>query len=338
MTNERVPYREAGHLTAEDNRLLDLLQNDFSLAPEPFEVLASKIGKSSADVIEHIRSLKEQGVIRHIRGTFDSRQLGYQSTLVAMSVESAKLDSVADHISQHTGVSHNYARDHNYNLWFTLTLSSDKSIAETVESFARASGVKKVITLPALRVFKIDVRFDMGRAPVKPQQSRKEVGTIPVQHGPLSGLEIAAVRQLQRDISLVVRPFDFMAESLDVGIDRFLEIAQTFLQRGVMRRYGGVVNHRRIGYMENAMGCWIVPSSMIEGVGGIMASFAAVTHCYERPTFPDWPYNVFTMIHGHTREECQEVAGRIAREVEVENYLLLYSTKEFKKESINYFV
>jgi len=338
VTNQGVTSQYFGQLTTEDKRLLDLLQSDFPLVSEPFKVLSQKMNISQGRLIEQVQGFKERGVIRHIRGTFESRKLGYRSTLVAMSVAPAELDAVATQVSQHPGVSHNYSREHDYNIWFTLTLPPDDSIERTVDSFASTSGVGKTHILPALRVFKIDVRFDMLDKRVKPGGLDVENSSIPAEPEPLSDLDVGGVRQLQTDLALVERPFAPMAESLSIPTAEFLELAQGFLKRRVMRRYGAVLNHRRAEYTANAMGCWIVPPARIEKVGRTMASFPAVTHCYERPTFADWPYNMFTMIHGHAPEECRDIAGEIARKTGIESYILLYSTREYKKESIKYFV
>lgn len=337
MTNQRVNHQDFADLSTEDKALLDLLQSDFPLVSEPFSVLAQMVGGSQQQLLRHVDRFKEKGFVRYIRGTFDSRRLGYDSALVAMSVEPTQLDAVADHIGEHPGVTHNYARNHDYNLWFTVTVPPDQSLQRTVDSFAGISGVDSVHILRALRVFKIDVRFSMLS-----ERTRRDPGKagnyVPAKPEHLSGLEIAAVRQFQTELPLVERPFDHMARALDIGVAQFLEIAQGFLARRIMRRYGAVVNHRRAGYVANAMGCWSVPPPMVENVGRTMASYPAVTHCYERPTFADWPYNMFTMIHGHTPEECQDVSGEIARETGIGDYILLYSTREYKKESIKYFI
>jgi siroheme decarboxylase len=340
-----VGDKNSHQLTTLDRSILNLLQSDFPLVPQPFVVLSRRMEYSEWELIEHLRGLKEDGVVRGLRGIFDSRRLGYQSTLVAMSVDPAQLDAVADIVNQHAGVSHNYAREHEYNLWFTLMLPLGESLERAVESLAGSYGVRGSISLPALRVFKIDVRFDLLKQSAVPQKLVEGGSTLepvevssPGRAAPvLSELEKAAVRQLQTDLPLIERPFDSMAVTAGMSVAQLLDIARGFLERGIMRRYGAVLSHHRAGYVANAMGCWIVPPSRIEEVGRGMACFSAVTHCYERPTLADWPYNLFTMIHGRAREECQSVAADMARKTKIEDYVLLYSTREYKKESLKYF-
>lgn len=333
-----VTSSNGAQLTAEDRKLLEYLQSDFPLVPEPYLALSERMRCAQAEMLGRVQSLKRRGVIRHLRGTFDSKKLGYQSTLVAMSVEPAQLDAIAALVSKHPGVSHNYGREHEYNLWFTLTVPPEESLPDTFEAFASASGVKKALLLPALQVFKIDARFDLiGDATAAGRSERGEhvdSTGLPT----LSDLDKAGVVQLQTDLPLMERPFDPMAKALGITVADFLDLVQDLLARGIMRRYGAVVNHRRAGYTANAMGCWIAPASGIEEVGKIMASFSAVSHCYQRPTFTDWPYNLFTMIHGKAREECEEVATEISRRTKVDDYVLLYSIREYKKESVKYFL
>jgi len=251
-------------------------------------------------------------------------------------VEPNQLDEVAGIISKHSGVSHNYAREHKYNLWFTLTLSSDRDLAAEVALLEECSGVIKTMMLPALRLFKIDVRFDFD-------MSDDNSSTIPdrtisnTASAPLSETEIKVVKELQEDLPITNGPFNAMASHLEMSVPDFLGISQGLLDRGIMRRYGAVLNHRQSGYTANAMVCWDVPDDLSEKVGIAMAAFSAVTHCYERPRHSDWHYNMFTMIHGHTHEECEIIAKEISEQTDIKNYAVLYSTKQYKKEKIKYF-
>ena len=325
-------------LTVQDKKLLNLVQSDFPLVEQPFKTLGQRLGISEEQALQQVRNLKEERIIRHIGAIFDSRRLGYLSVLMAMQIAPEQLDTQARAISRNSWVSHSYAREHQYNLWLTLSLHPDQDLAEVTESLNANQGVEGMIILPALRMFKIDARFDMIGDDIEPMMENQGVERIAeIKAEQLSGLEIAIVQELQRDLSLTERPFAPISERLKIDVAELLRIARDFLMNGTMRRYGAVLNHRQAGFTANALGCWIVPPPRIEEVGKSMASFLEVTHCYERQTYTDWPYNLFTMIHGRTREECETIAGEMSSRMGIVDYILLYSTREYKKERVQYF-
>ena len=154
----------------------------------------------------------------------------------------------------------------------------------------------------------------------------------------LSDRDKALVRILQEDISVVPRPFREVGRKVGMTEDEVLRRIAEWKEDGTLRRFVSVVQHRRLGFRANAMGAWRVPADRIEEVGRIMASFSEVSHCYERATASGWTYNMFTMIHGETQDECERVARAISARTRVTEYRLLYSTKEWKKTSMRYFV
>jgi DNA-binding Lrp family transcriptional regulator len=155
----------------------------------------------------------------------------------------------------------------------------------------------------------------------------------------LSERDKEIVRVLQEGVPLVSRPFQALAGQLDMSEEELLKTIEDFLRRGIIRRFGAVMRHQDLGYMANAMIVWQVPEDRIEEVGGIMAGFQEVTHCYQRPAYPpDWPYNLFTMVHGRKREDCQEIASRLAKAGGIDNYRMIFSTDELKKSGMKYFL
>lgn len=154
----------------------------------------------------------------------------------------------------------------------------------------------------------------------------------------LTELDKEIIRRLQGDLPLVPRPYQVIAHDLGIEEEELLEKINWMKEKGMIRRLGAAIRHRQAGFKANAMVVWQVPTEQVADVGQKLATYPEVTHCYERPTFPDWPYNLFTMVHGRRREECEAIAQRMAQEVGIENYRLLYSTKELKKTSMKYFV
>ncbi len=319
-------------LDATDRRLLGLLQAAFPLTGEPFAALGLKLGTTEEDALRRTLLLKERGLLRCISGLFDSRSLGYQSSLVAMRIAEDRLDEAAKLISEHSAVSHNYSRDHYLNLWFTLTMPAVRDMQEEVDRLGGEVGAEETLVLPSIRVFKIGAYFDVegvDEPPVVLNQCSKKRS--------LSTLDRAILRELEQDLTITKRPFDQMAARLVMDIEEFLSRSKSLQERGVMHRYGALVDHREMGFLANAMVCWIVPSASVEEVSRRMSSFKAVSHCYERKTSANWPYNIFTVIHSYAPEACKAIAEQISGETGINDYILLFSIKEYKKARVKYF-
>lgn len=146
------------------------------------------------------------------------------------------------------------------------------------------------------------------------------------------------MRQLQADIPLTPEPFAEIAEAVGMPEEEVLAKVREWTGDGTIRRFGAMVRHQKLGYKANAMSAWNVPDKLTDKVGGILAAAPEVSHCYQRPRAEGWPYNLFAMIHGASSEECHRVADRLAAEVGIEDYRLLFSSKEFKKVSMSYFM
>jgi siroheme decarboxylase len=153
----------------------------------------------------------------------------------------------------------------------------------------------------------------------------------------LTEIEKKVIHGLQRDLPVSSRPFQEIAQELDLEEEMLVTIIQNLMARGYIRRFGATIRHRISGFQANAMAAWAVPEADVERVGAQMAAVREVTHCYERQISGDWPYNVFTMIHGKTQEECEAIARRMAAATGVQDYALLFSDAELKKTTMRYF-
>ncbi len=330
-----------------DRKLLNLIQSRFPLVDEPYRALGRELDINEAEVIPRLAELKRQNVLRQISAIFDTRRLGYKTTLVAMAYAPERLHQGALTINRHPGVSHNYAREGSYyNLWFTLAVPPEEDLGDTVARMARETQAQSCRVMPTLRFFKIGVNFDMvGQKSdafnFRPDGDGEDGGSPGPdwnQAVPVSEADKAAIRELQEDLPLESRPFDAMARRLGMTTSQLFGLAQQFQARKIMRRYSAVLHHRRSGFRANAMIVWKVPEGQSQEVGLKMAQHPAVTHCYQRPTFPDWPYTHFTMVHATTTEGCEQVAQQIGEATGISDRLLLYSTREYKKTRVRYFV
>jgi DNA-binding Lrp family transcriptional regulator len=327
-----------------DKKLLNLIQIEVPVVTRPFATLGEKLGgMSEAEVMERIQTLKDRHIIRQISAIFDTRSLDYASSLVAVKCDPAREDEVAAVIGTHPGVSHSYKRNHAFNIWYTIAVAptSKLGLEKTVQVLHETSGAIVTRLMPTLHLFKIGVELDLegsGKAGDKKtatysQKDRKAADA------PLSDGEIRFVREMQKDLTIEPEPFITIANRLNMDLEELQRIATTMLKNGRMRRFSAVLHHREVGFSANGMGVWAVPGSDndILKIGEKMATFRAVTHCYLRPTYPDWPYNIFTMIHARTNDECNSVVDQIAKETGVSNHGVLYSTKEYKKVRVQYF-
>jgi siroheme decarboxylase len=322
-------------------QLLDLLQELIPLVERPFAAIAERLDTYEDEVIAAVQQFKAKPrpVIRQISAIFDSRALGYQSCLVAAKVAEALIDAAATVISAHPGVSHNYRRDHAFNLWFTLAVPPDTMLGleRSVDILRTRSGAESMLLLPALKLYKIGVKFGMSadaELPVAPARAARR----PSSNIAITPRDQQIIRVLQQDLPIVPRPFDVWAEQAGVSVTDLLAMAEQYVERGVMRRFSAVLRHREAGFGANAMGAWAVPASEHDVFGDAAAASHAVSHCYLRPAHPpEWPYCLFTMVHGRSREECEATLSDICRVTGVTDYATLYSTHEYKKVRIKYF-
>ena len=337
-----------------DRELLNKIQAPFPMVERPFQHLGEELGISEQEVLDRLTELKRTNVLRQISAIFDTRRLGFKTTLVAMAYEPKKLHKAALVINKHPGVSHNYAREGSYyNLWFTLAVPPNHDLEATAKYLARKTGASEQRIMPTKRFFKIGVNFDMVNkkgssfnfSPDNVKAGGSSAGGYDKEAAdswntavPITEDEKDAIRGMQEDLALVPRPFDPIAQGLGMTTGELFALAKDFQDRRIMRRYSAVLHHRRSGFKANAMIVWKVPEERSEEVGIMMAGHDAVTHCYERPTFPDWPYTHFTMVHATTPEGCEQINNEISEATGITERMVLYSTREYKKTRVRYFV
>ncbi|HUU48154.1 MAG TPA: Lrp/AsnC family transcriptional regulator [Nitrosopumilaceae archaeon] len=321
-----------------DKELLNEIQWTFPLVTRPFDAIATKFDTSSEIVKKRLNNLKKEGVLRQLSAIFDTRKLGYTSSLVAMEIEPDKLEHVASQINRHPGVSHNYERDHEFNLWFTLAVPPGSDLKTEIDKFNVLKGIKKVRMLPTLQLFKIGVKLDMvdtKKHEIAPTEEKKEIKNVKFDP---TEQDKDFIRELQKDMEIIDEPFVKAANNLGITENELFEKMKEYQEIGVMRRFAAILRHRQVGFTANGMIVWKVPEDKISEVGEKLGSFPQVSHCYERPTYSDWPYNVFSMIHCKTHVEANEMAKTIQDQINVDEYRILFSSREFKKTRVEYFV
>jgi DNA-binding Lrp family transcriptional regulator len=328
-------------LDGTDKRLMNLLQSRFPLEPEPFAHVAELAELPTDEVKSRTERLLHERIIREITPIFDTRALGYESMLVAAKVDGENPHRAAKIINSHPGVSHNYLRTHEFNLWFTIATPPDSKLGlgGTLEVLQEETGAESIRQLPTLTLFKINMNLEMERDTDALAQAVDVAPPRELERQPYDEVDIAVIRALQGPMEVVDRPYDAAADAVGMPVDHFLDHLGGMVERKLLRRVAAILYHRRAGFSANGMGVWRVPRDRIPEVGARMAAVRGISHCYQRPTYPDWPYSVFTMAHGRSKEECDAILDRIADEhaLHGEDRAVLYSSTEYKKIRLHYF-
>ncbi len=315
--------------------ILSRIQKKFPLVPKPFEEIANELGMQEAEVLAILQEEKANNIIRQTSAIFDTKRLGYTSSLVAFKIPPEKIDAAVEIINSHPGISHNYERNHDFNIWFTLAVAPDSKLGleKTLEILAEATGAEEYIMLPTLKLFKISVKLNTTGKDDKKEKVKKvkhtEIELTPLHH--------EVIKRAQYDIKIESEPFKKIIDELEITYEQFFAILVELQEAGIMRRFASILNHRKAGFNANAMVVWDVDADKGEAIGEAAAAFSAVSHCYLRPKYANWPFNLFTMVHGKTTEETNGIIAEMSKEIEAKSHMPLYSSREFKKVRIEYF-
>ena len=315
--------------------ILSRIQKKFPLVPKPFKVIADELNMSEDEVLSILQEEKKKNIIRQTSAIFDTKRLGYKSSLVAFKIAPEKISAAVKIINSHPGISHNYERNHDFNIWFTLAVAPDSKLGleKTLEILAKLTEAEDYIMLPTLKLFKISVKLNTTGKDDKKEKVKKvkhtEIEMTPLHH--------QIIKRAQYDIKMESEPFKNIIEELDIDYETFFSILLELQEAGIMRRFASILNHRKAGFNANAMVVWDVDAENGEAIGEAAAAFSAVSHCYLRPKYENWPYNLFTMVHGKTTEETNGIIEEMTKEIESKSHMPLYSSREFKKVRIEYF-
>ncbi len=317
------------------NEILYRIQKSFPLVRRPFFRIAQELKISEEEVLQTLQSQKNNNIIRQTSAILDTKKLGFKSSLVAFEVKEENINKAVEILNSHPGISHNYERNHSYNIWFTLAIApnSKSTLEETVKQLSILCNALDYIILPTLKLFKISVKLDTTNKQNKKERvENKEFKTMKLEEK-----HVNLIKEIQNDIEFVQEPFKKIVEKLNISYDEFFTSLKEFQECGIMRRFASILNHRQAGFNANAMVVWDIDEKEADSIGKIAASFSNVSHCYLRPKYQNWNYNLFTMIHGKTEEETNAVIKNIEKEIEYKSNLPLYSSREFKKVRIKYF-
>ena len=314
-------------------RLLNEFQRDFPLCPAPFAELAARLGVGERTVLSGLEKLRREGKISRVGAVFAPKRIG-ASTLAAMAVPSEQLAAVAAAVNRFPEVNHNYERAHHYNLWFVVTAASEGRLQATLGAIEKAAGYP-LLPLPLLEEFHIDLGF-----PLHGEARKTCMAARPLQPAsPIGEAERRLVSVLQEGLPLFMRPFALIAERIGISENEVMGRIGHWLDDGAIKRFGVVVRHRELGYKANAMLVHDIPDARVGELGRALAEEPAVTLCYRRPrVLPDWPYNLFCMIHGRERSEVEAIIGELRQRHGLTDcaHDVLFSLTRFKQNGARY--
>lgn len=323
-------------------RLLDTIQYEFPLAADPYAELATGLDAHADEVHAAVVRLRAGGIIRRIGGLFDAAALGYRSTLAAARVAPERLEEAAARASAWNEVTHNYERSGEFNLWFATIARNRKRLRRILDDVRSCPGVETVLDLPAIRRFKlrVDFRFGGSAVPGRAAQPKRDAEFAkgeepsPSRAPELDETDRRIIARFSGDIEERT-PFAVPARELGLDEEALLARLHGYRASGIMRRFGAILRHQRAGFRSNAMAVWDVGDADVEPFGRALAARAEVSHCYERARAPDWPFNLYAMIHGRTDAEVRSVADEASVLAPSRPRRLLFSLREFKKTSLN---
>ncbi len=334
-----------------EEKIITELQAGLAITDSPFNDLAEKLGIEKAILFEAANRLVKAGVIREISPVFNARKIGYSSTLVAVSVSDMVVPDLVKRINSFAGVSHNYARQHKFNIWFTLTVPNSIAGADPFEpvlsSLKDDFPIDEIMSLPSRKMYKLKVQFGKKSASGDLPHSSFDLHSLSAVSEPLivSEEQKQMIRELQKGIPIVERPYEAIAKAANsaLGEDSFdsgtiVDLLNSWKRQGAIRRIAGRVRHKKVGYLANAMVVFRVEPADIDNAGAALAEMPCVSHCYHRSTNDLWHYNLYAMTHAKTETELKKAIGKMIDLIKPQKYEQLYTLMEYKKESVKYFV
>lgn len=315
-------------------RLLNDYQRGFPLLSQPFLAIGQQVGLSEAAVIENYRRYLDQGAVSRIGAVLPPRRVGV-STLAALAVPEVAMERVAALVSAKAQVNHNYQREHRFNLWFVLTACNDEALTLQLEEIAAESACP-LISLPLMEPFHIDLGFDLAGGC---KQMHPSTPPLMARVCALPEIERSLLAALEPGLEVTSRPFKRLGENVGLSEDFTLELLERWIDEGLIKRLGVIVRHHELGYTANAMCVWDVPDTLVSAVGRSLAGEPGITLCYRRQrALPEWPYNLFCMIHGKAREDVITLREGLVQRHGLDRYTsdILFSTRRFKQQGARY--
>jgi len=312
--------------------LADAWQRDFPLESRPFQRLADDMQADESQVLNDFAALRENGILVRIGAVFRPNTIG-ASTLAAMAVPAERLEAVAAIVSAEPAVNHNYEREHRINLWFVVTAEDQPSLDAVLQRIEHKTGLA-VLSLPLEQPYHIDLSFSVTRPDRKTRIADQKGEPVA-----LDEVDRRLLAAIESGLPLVAAPYAALADAVGVSEATVIAHLERLISDGAIARFGCVLRHRQLGYRANAMAVWDVPDDQVDAAGQRLAQQDGVTLCYRRARrLPDWPYNLFVMVHGREREAVRGRIDEVAAAAGLSDLpaAVLFSLRCFKQRGARY--
>ena len=311
-------------------RLIDAWQRDFPLLRDPYAHMAFELGVSELYLLGMIKQLIRENILSRVGAVVAPNTAG-ASVLAAIAAPAGRLEEVAAVVNAEPGVNHNYEREHRYNLWFVVTGRDRRAVDAAIARIQDAAGLD-VLTLPLRTAYHIDLGFPLDGSPIAKDRNGGAARSLR-DAGPVSRDDRALLRAIEDGLPVAPRPFEQVGHAIGSEEDDVIARLGGLIDRGIIKRFGLVVRHRELGYSANAMVVWDVNDGDVDHIGETFAQIPFVTLCYRRPRrLPDWPYNLFCMIHGRDRDTVRRQIETLKATARTETPMaVLFSGRRFKQ-------
>ncbi|MCU7936647.1 MAG: Lrp/AsnC family transcriptional regulator [Candidatus Thiodiazotropha sp. (ex Dulcina madagascariensis)] len=318
-------------LSAFERHLINRFQGGVPVAQRPFRQMAERLDADEEQVMATIQRLLDKGWLSRFGPLYNAERLGGDLVLAAMAVPEDCFQQVTESVNALPEVAHNYRRDHWLNMWFVLATDASAATAAAIDRIERETGIR-VLAFPKEREFYLGLWFEIE------DDGSFNTRSLPAanvsQSAPLDELDRRIIAETQRGLPLTHEPCETVAERIGCWPSDVVRRMDAMHESGIIRRLGVVPNHYRLGFKGNGMTVWNIPDEQLQKAGSRLGAMDYVSHCYARPRhLPDWPYNLFAMVHGRNRAEVMEKVAEMSDLLQPfsQGHEVLFSSAVLKK-------
>ena len=318
-----------------DKQILSSVQKVFPVYKRPFKLLGNNFGLTESEMIEKFKYFtNEIKIIRSITPVFNPSKLGYKSVLVALHLNEEQITHIPEKINNFSSVSHNYQRDDYYNIWFTYTSNQNDNYEFLINTFCKENNINEHLFLPSIQVFNREVIFNLANEKLDKLPDILNSNNESIYE--LDDLDKKIIIELQNNLPLISQPYKSVAEKIGIKEPDLIYKIKKYLEYKVINRYCVSVNHLKTPFKYNALVTWNTERALIKNISKLFISFDFVSHCYERILLPQWPYNLYTMVHSTSEDNLTSNINQMIKASNITSYKVLKTIHELKKKRVKY--